>query len=88
MLESCLPGTATFYLFVSIAPSSLTSADFCTRLLDEHRVAAVPGSGYGKSCDQFVRISVGTESFERCCQGLDQIRRLILATSRSVQLAA
>lgn len=82
---SCLPGTATFYLFVSIAPSRLTSAEFCTRLLDDHGVAAVPGSGYGKSCDRFIRISVGTESFERCCRGLDQIKRFIESTSRSVQ---
>jgi aminotransferase len=85
---TCLPGFATFYLFVSIAPSGLTSAEFCTQLLDEHRVAAVPGSGYGKSCDRFVRVSVGTESFERCCEGLDQILRLIESTRRSVQLAA
>ena len=54
-----LPGSATFYLFVSIADSTLSSEEFCTRLLTERHVCAVPGIGYGESCDGFIRISVG-----------------------------
>jgi aspartate aminotransferase/aminotransferase len=76
-----LPGSATFYLFVSIAPSVLGSEAFCTRLLAEHHVAAVPGIGYGASCDAFVRVSVGTESMERTIAGLRAIRTLIDATT-------
>jgi aspartate aminotransferase/aminotransferase len=76
-----LPGSATFYLFVSIAPSALGSEAFCTRLLNEHHVAAVPGIGYGESCDAFVRVSVGTESMERTLAGLAAIRALIDATA-------
>ncbi|HYW06314.1 MAG TPA: pyridoxal phosphate-dependent aminotransferase, partial [Longimicrobium sp.] len=64
-----LPGDATFYFFVSIAKSSLTSEEFCTRLLVEHRVAAVPGIGYGDSCDRFIRVSVGAENMERTRAG-------------------
>lgn len=78
---SALPGEATFYLFVSIAPSALTSDAFCTRLLTEHRVSAVPGIGYGASCDRFIRLSVGTESMERIEVGIDRIARLIADTS-------
>ena len=85
MLEArgiaCLPGEATFYLFVSIAPSALGSDAFCTRLLAEHRVSAVPGIGYGASCDRFIRVSVGTESMERIEAGIDRIARLIQDTS-------
>lgn len=76
-----LPGSATFYLFVSIAPSVLGSEAFCTRLLTEHHVAAVPGIGYGASCDAFVRVSVGTESMERTVAGLKAIKALIDATA-------
>lgn len=75
-----LPGTATFYLFVSIAPTKLSSEEFCSRLLDEKKICVVPGSGYGKSCDQFVRVSIGTESMERIENGIIQIKKLVDAT--------
>jgi aspartate aminotransferase/aminotransferase len=78
---SYLPGSATFYLFVSIADSSLGSEEFCTRLLSERHVCVVPGIGYGASCDGFVRVSVGTESKERTLRGLEAIRDLIHETA-------
>ena len=83
-----LPGDATFYFFVSIAPSGLTSEEFCTRLLREHRISAVPGIGYGHSCDQFIRVSVGTETMERMQHALHTIKRLIVATAAAVSQAA
>jgi aminotransferase len=81
-----LPGSATFYVFASIEPSSLGSEEFCSRLLAESKVCVVPGVGYGKSCDRFVRISVGTESMQRTFAGIDAIRRLIDATARLPEL--
>jgi len=75
-----LPGNATFYLFVSIAPSSLGSEAFCTRLLEEEHVCAVPGFGYGQSCDAFVRLSVGVESLEDIRTGVDRIKDLVSRT--------
>lgn len=76
-----LPGDATFYFFVSIAPSRLGSEAFCTRLLQEHHVSTVPGVGYGRSCDRFIRVSVGTATMEQNRHGLRRIRRLIDETS-------
>jgi aminotransferase len=76
-----LEGRATFYGFVSIAPSTLGSEEFCTRLLKEHGVSAVPGIGYGASCDGFVRVSIGTESMERTRTGLTRIKQLIDKTA-------
>jgi aminotransferase len=75
------PGTATFYFFVSIAPSKLSSEEFCTILLTEKHIGVVPGSGYGKSCDAFIRISVGTESKEAIKYALKEIKSLIECTS-------
>ena len=72
-----LPGAATFYVFASIRPSALGSEAFCERLLEEHSVAAVPGIGYGASCDAFIRLSVGTESLPRTVAALEAIRDLI-----------
>jgi aminotransferase len=84
---SYLPGPATFYLFVSIADSSLSSDEFCTRLLTERHVCVVPGIGYGASCDDFVRVSVGTESKERTLRGLEAIRDLVEETAAPRALA-
>ncbi len=76
-----LPGTATFYFFVSIAPSNLTSEEFCTRLLVDEHISVVPGIGYGLSCDSFVRVSVGTEPMEKIQHGLRKLLELIQKTS-------
>ena len=76
-----LPGEATFYFFVSIEDSTLTSREFCTELLEKRHVSAAPGLGYGKSCDGFIRVSVGTESMERTIKGLNEISALIANTS-------
>ncbi|HEX2081185.1 MAG TPA: pyridoxal phosphate-dependent aminotransferase [Longimicrobium sp.] len=76
-----LPGEGTFYLFVSIEGSRLGSEAFCTRLLEEGGVSAVPGIGYGDSCDQFIRLSVGSESMERIREGVERIAMLLHVTT-------
>ena len=76
-----LPGTATFYIFVSIDNSKLSSDEIGTKLLREDHVCVVPGIGYGNSCDRFVRIGVGAEPIERIKKGLDKLKALIKKTS-------
>ncbi len=76
-----LPGTATFYFFVSIEKSRLTSEEFCTKLLTDHHVSTVPGLGYGQSCDHFIRVSMATESMERTMYGVRMINELISMTA-------
>lgn len=72
-----LKGTATFYFFVSIEGSSLSSEEFSINLLNQKKIAVVPGIGYGKSCDRFIRISIGAESWDRCTRALDIIKEYI-----------
>lgn len=76
-----MPGEGTFYLFASIEGSSLGSVEFCEQLL-ERGVSAVPGIGYGDSCDQFIRLSVGSESMERIREGVDRIATLLHQTTQ------
>lgn len=76
-----IEGTATFYFFVSIAPSELTSEAFCTRLLEEEHICVVPGLGYGNTCDSYIRISIGTESMEQTKKALRTIHAFIQKTS-------
>lgn len=78
---TALPGSATFYLFVSIQPSKLGSEDFCTKLLMDDHVCVVPGIGYGKSCEGFVRISIGTETMPRIQAGIRALKKLIDVSS-------
>lgn len=52
---------ATFYLFVNISGTGLSSRDFALRLLEEGRVAVVPGVAYGTPYDGFVRIAFTQE---------------------------
>jgi len=75
-----LPGDTTFYFFTSIKNSKLTSEEFCSKLLTEFHISAVPGIGYGKSCDKFIRISVGSESTDRIKKGLEIIKKLLTDT--------
>lgn len=76
-----LPGSATFYFFVSISPTQLSSEEFCTKLLHEHFISTVPGIGYGASCDKFIRVSIGTANINEIKKGLLTIKELILQTS-------
>jgi aspartate aminotransferase/aminotransferase len=72
-----LPGSSTFYFFVSTAPTKLSAEDFATTLLKDEHVAVVPGTGYGASCDSFVRVSFGTEPLDRIEAAFGKMRRLI-----------
>jgi len=72
-----LPGTATFYFFVSIEGSSLGSEAFSTKLLDEEHICVVPGIGYGSCCDKFVRLSIGTVPLDKIQIALQKMKSLI-----------
>ncbi len=55
---SCLRAQGAFYLFPNISSFGLSSDDFAARLLEENRVAVVPGSGFG--ADNYIRLSYAT----------------------------
>jgi aspartate aminotransferase len=55
---SCLLAQGAFYLFPNIAKFGLSSQEFCARLLEKEKVAAVPGSAFG--AEGYVRLSYAT----------------------------
>ncbi|MBM4142573.1 MAG: aminotransferase class I/II-fold pyridoxal phosphate-dependent enzyme [Lentisphaerae bacterium] len=55
-----LPGGA-FYVFPSVAGRGLTSKEFSLRLLDEEKVACVPGSAFGSAGEGFIRCCFATD---------------------------
>ena len=58
-LECLMPGGA-FYAFPSIKETSLSSDEFCERLLFEEKVAVVPGSAFGECGEGHIRCSYAT----------------------------
>ncbi len=56
---SCVMPDGAFYLFIDISKTGLRSLDFCSRLLNEKYVAAIPGVAFGD--DNGIRVSYATD---------------------------
>jgi len=66
-----------FYLFVDVRSTGMSSRDFALRLLEEEKVAVVPGEAFGAGGEGFVRCSYAT--------GLDQIEVAAVRIARFVK---
>jgi aspartate aminotransferase len=69
---SCVNAKGAFYLFPNISGTGFKSTEFCARLLEAEKVAAVPGVAFG--ADDYVRLSYAT-SMANLEKGLDRIAR-------------
>ena len=49
--------TSTFYLFIDINKTGLTSEEFAYKLLDEKHIAVVPGNAFNKAGEGYIRIA-------------------------------
>src|SRR3954467_4493080 len=67
---SCVNAKGAFYLFPNISGTGLKSSEFCARLLEKEKVAAVPGVAFG--ADDYMRISYAT-SMANIQKGLDRL---------------
>lgn len=70
----CFEPKGAFYTFPSIRSTGLDSEAFCRLLLEEEKVAMVPGTAFGASGEGFVRISYATS--------LDKIEEAMKRTAR------
>jgi aspartate aminotransferase len=73
---SCVNAKGAFYLFPNISKTGLNSTDFCAKLLEKQKVAAVPGIAFG--ADDYLRISYAT-SMANIEKGLDRIDKFVRA---------
>jgi aspartate aminotransferase len=69
---SCVNAKGAFYLFPNISGTGLKSAEFCAKLLEQEKVAAVPGIAFG--ADDYIRLSYAT-SLANIQKGLDRIEK-------------
>jgi aspartate aminotransferase len=67
---SCVNAKGAFYLFPNISKLGLKSTEFCAKLLEQEKVAAVPGIAFG--ADDYLRISYAT-SMANIEKGLDRL---------------
>jgi len=72
----CHEPEGAFYVFPQIGAFGMTSEEFCKRLLEEHRVAIVPGTAFGDCGEGFARISYAY-SVEHIAQALTRIEAFV-----------
>lgn len=72
----CFEPFGAFYIFPSIAEFGMTSDEFCTKFLQEKKVAVVPGTAFGASGEGFVRISYAY-SLDNLKAALDRLEEFV-----------
>ncbi len=76
---SCVNAKGAFYLFPNISGTGMKSVDFCAKLLEAEKVAAVPGIAFG--ADDYFRLSYAT-SMANLEKGLERIERFVRGLGR------
>ena len=72
----CFEPKGAFYVFPKISAYGMTSEEFARRLLEQERVAVVPGTALGECGEGFLRISYAY-SIDNLKKALDKIEKFI-----------
>ena len=72
----CFDPEGAFYVYPNISKFGLSSEEFCERLLQEEKVAIVPGTAFGDCGEGFARISYAY-SVEHIAKALDRMERFV-----------
>ena len=73
---TCFNPEGAFYMFPCIRSTGMTSEEFCETLLQEEKVAVVPGNAFGESGEGFVRVSYAY-SLKHLQEALVRIERFV-----------
>lgn len=73
---SCFEPYGAFYVFPCIKSTGMTSEEFCVKLLEEEKVAVVPGNAFGESGEGFVRCSYAY-SIDKIQEALKRIAKFV-----------
>ena len=71
---SCPKPFGAFYLFIDISQTGKKSLDFCNQLLEEQKVAAVPGIAFGM--DNCIRFSYATD-MDTIKEGIKRLTKFV-----------
>lgn len=74
---SCHLPRGSFYAFPSVKPTGLSSKEFALKLLEQEKVACVPGSAFGPSGEGYVRCCFATalEQIEIAAERMERFVR-------------
>lgn len=72
----CFEPRGAFYAFPSVRGSGMDDAEFAERLLDEERVAVIPGRAFGIGGAGYVRCSYAT-AYEKIEMALDRMANFV-----------
>lgn len=78
---SCQAPEGTFYTFVNIKETGMTSEELSMYLLEECKVVTVPGTAFGKQGEGYIRLSFATsldmikEGIKRIKKGIENIKK-------------
>lgn len=78
---SCFEPLGAFYVFPCIKSTGMTSEEFCQNLLQEEKVAVVPGNAFGESGEGFIRCSYAY-SIENIQEALKRIEQFVKRHSK------
>ncbi len=73
---TCFEPKGAFYIFPCIKSTGMSSEEFCEKLIEEERVALVPGNAFGDSGEGYVRVSY-CYSIEHIKTALSRIERFL-----------
>ena len=72
----CFEPYGAFYVFPCIKGFSMTSEEFATKLLEEEKLAIVPGTAFGDCGEGFLRISYAY-SIEQLKEALNRMESFV-----------
>ena len=70
----CQPPKGTFYAFPNVSRLGLLSARISEQLLEQAKLAAIPGSAFGEAGEGYLRLSFAT-SQSNILEGLSRIKK-------------
>jgi len=73
----CYKAKGAFYLFPQVSQFGFSSEEFALRLLDEEKLAVVPGSAFGKSGEGFLRLSYAYSIYE-LKEAIQRLERFVM----------
>ncbi|MDD5661492.1 MAG: aminotransferase class I/II-fold pyridoxal phosphate-dependent enzyme [Candidatus Omnitrophica bacterium] len=72
----CQRPQGAFYAFPSVKSTGLSSMEFSRQLLEEEKVAVVPGTAFGTNLDGYIRISYAS-SLDNLKEALSRIKKFL-----------
>ena len=73
---SCKTPGGAFYIFVNIKSLGKTSAEMADYLLENAKIAAVPGSAFGPQGEGYIRLSYAC-SYERIVEAMERLKKAV-----------